>query len=92
MSRWKSPQVAAKHAERAAKEAEQLRKVKHNGRLMIIGAAVVSIGLVVADCFWLKAQAQRRREEHEKIRHRQVQTNAPPLVSNAGNTNSTQSP
>lgn len=36
MSRWKSPQAAAKHAERAAKEAEQLRKQKRKGRLMLI--------------------------------------------------------
>ncbi len=92
MSRWKSPQVAALRAERAAKEAEQDRKMMRKSRLMIIGVAVLSIGLVVTDYFWLKSRALKRREEHQRIDHRPVQTDAPPRVSNLSNTNSAQVP
>jgi uncharacterized protein YgiM (DUF1202 family) len=83
VKRWKSPQVAAKRAERAAKEAEKKRKEKRNTRLMIIGWAVVTIGLIVGDYFWLKARAQRRKAEHQQRFHQK--TNALPLaVTNSG--------
>lgn len=75
MKRWKSPQVAAKLAERAAKEAEKNRKEKRNARFMIIGWAIVTISLIVGDYFWLKARAQKRREQHMQTRHRTAQTN-----------------
>ncbi len=92
MSRWKSPQVAALRAERAAKEAEQARKMKRKSRLMIIGVAILSIGLVVTDYFWLKARAQKRREEHMRTRHRPAQTNDAVRVPITGNTNLNQKP
>lgn len=92
MSRWKSPQVAAKRAERAAKEAEQSRREKRNSRWMIIGLAVVSISLVIGDCFWFKAQAQKRREQHMQTRHRAAQTNDVIHVPNTGSTNSSPIP
>ena len=92
MSRLKSPQVAAKQAERAAKQAEQLRKEKRNSRWMIIGLAVVSISLMVGDYFWLKARAQKRREQHMQTRHRAAQTNDAVHVANPGSTNSSQLP
>jgi uncharacterized protein HemX len=93
MSRWKSPQVAAKRAQRAAKETEQRRKEKRNGRLMIIAFVTVSVGLTVADYFWLKARAARQREEHQRIYHRQIQTNSPASpVGRGGKTNSTETP
>jgi cytoskeletal protein RodZ len=76
MSRWKSPQAAAKHAERAAKEAAQLRKEKRNSRLLIIGVALASILLIFADYLWLRARARQRREQHERQFHH-GQTNAP---------------
>ena len=85
MSRWKSPKIAAKRAERAAKEAEENRKEKRNARLMIIGWAVVTIGLIVGDCYWLKARAQRRKTEHQRIYHQK--TNASPPSARSGETN-----
>lgn len=81
MSRLKSPQTAAKHAQRVALEAGQRRREKRNSRLMIIGLALVSISLVVADYFWLKARAQKRREEHRQRQHQRAQTNSPAVVS-----------
>jgi len=77
VSRLKSPQAAAKQAERAAKDTEQRRREKRNCWLMIIGLALVSISLVVADYFWLKARAQKRREEHRQRQHQRAQTNSP---------------
>jgi hypothetical protein len=77
VSRLKSPLTAAKHAQRAAKKAERLRKEKRNDWLMIIGFALLFVSLVVADYFWLRAQARERREQHEKTHHRPAQTGAP---------------
>jgi len=83
VKRWKSPQVAAKLAARAAKEAEKDRKEKRNARLMIIGWAVVTISLIVGDYFWLKARAERRKAEHQQRFHQK--TNAlPATVTNSG--------
>ena len=92
MSRFRSPQVAAKRTERAAKEAEQRRKESRKSRWMIIGLAVVSIFLMVGDYFWLKARAQKRREEHMRTRHRPTQTNDAVHVTKPGSTNSSQIP
>lgn len=77
MSRFKSPRAAAKQAARDAKDAEQRRREKRNSWLMIIGLALVSLSLVVADYFWLKARAQKRREEHLQRRHQRALTNSP---------------
>ena len=65
MSRWKSPQAATKRTEHMAKEAEQRRNEKRKSWLLIVGVAVASVGLVVADYFWL--------------RHQSMQTNSPAL-------------
>jgi heme/copper-type cytochrome/quinol oxidase subunit 2 len=93
VSRWKSPQTAARHAQRAAKEAEQIRRERRNSRLLIIAFVTVSVGLTVADYFWLKARAARRREEHQRIYHRQIQTNSPAThIPSAGKTNSVETP
>ena len=87
--RWKSPQTAAKLAQRAAKEAEHLHKEKRNWRLIIIGVAMVSIGLIVADYCWLQHRARQRHEQ----RHRQsMRTNSPASsVGQSGNTNTAKS-
>jgi len=77
VSRLKSPQAAAKQAGRAAKQAGQRRHEKRNSLLMIIGLALVSFSLGVADYFWLKARAQKRREEHRQRQHQRAQTNSP---------------
>jgi flagellar basal body-associated protein FliL len=77
VSRLKSLLAAAKLAQRAAKEAKQRRREKRNTWLMIIGLAMVSISLMVGDYFWLKARAQKRREQHMQSRHRPAQTNSP---------------
>lgn len=82
MSRWKSPQAAAKDAERAAKKAEKLRKEKRRSVLTIIGVAIVSLGLCVADYFWLRYQARQRREQHERLYHHKQSTNNPTLQTN----------
>lgn len=87
MSRWKTPQIAAKRAARAAKEAKQRRKENRKSRWMIIGLAVVSISLMVGDYFWLKARAEKRREEHMRTRHRPAQTNDTAHVPNPAGTN-----
>jgi hypothetical protein len=90
VSRLKSPQAAAKQAQRAALEAGQRHREKRNSWLMIIGLALVSISLVIADYFWLKAQARQRREVHLQRRHQRIQTNSPtapvliPESQNAG--------
>ena len=69
--RWKSPQIAAKRAERAAKEAAKLRKEKRKSRLMLIGVVLLMIAAVVADYLWLRTQARQRREQHERLHHHQ---------------------
>ena len=80
MSRFKSPQAAAKQAQRAASEAAQRRREKRNSWLMIIGLALVSVSLVIADYFWLKARAQKRREEHRQSQHHRSRTNSPAVA------------
>ena len=74
MSRCKSPQAAARLAERVAKDAEQRRKEKRRSWLMVAGVAMLSGGLMVADYFWLRYQARQR---HEQRYHRGGKTNAP---------------
>ena len=74
MSRWLSPEKAARRAERAAKDAAHRRKEKRRTWLMVGGVAVASIGLMVADYFWLRHQAKQR---HEQRYHRGGKTNAP---------------
>jgi flagellar basal body-associated protein FliL len=72
-----SPEKAARSAERAAKDAAQRRKEKRRSLMLIIGVAVVSFGLVVADYFWLRYQA---KQKHEQRYHRVGKTNAPASV------------
>jgi hypothetical protein len=74
MSRWLSPEKVARRAERAAKQAEQRRREIRRMWLMIGGIAFVSIGLTVADFFWLR---HRARQQHEQRYHRSGRTNAP---------------
>lgn len=74
MSRWLSPEKAARRAERAAKDAAQRRKEKRRTWLMVGGVAVASIGLMVADYLWLRHEA---KQKHEQRYHRGGKTNAP---------------
>lgn len=74
VSRWSSPETAARRAERAAKGAAQRRKEKRRGVLLVAGVTAVSIGLIVADYLWLRYQARQR---HEQRYHRGGKTNAP---------------
>lgn len=74
VSRWLSPEKAARRAERAAQDAARRRMEKRRTWLMVSGVAVVSLGLVVADYFWLRYQARQR---HEQRYHRGGKTNAP---------------
>jgi hypothetical protein len=76
VSRWKSPQAAAKHAQHVAKEAEQSRREKRKGRWMLIGVALASATLLLGDYLWLKARAQKRREEHLRSQQHRSRTNS----------------
>lgn len=50
---------------------------------MVAGVAVVSLGLCVADYFWLRYQAQQRREQHERLhQYHKHGTNNPTLQTN----------
>lgn len=88
MSRWKSPQTAAKHAQRAVKEAEKTRKEKRNGWLLIMACLLVSGGLTTADYFWMQARAAKREEQHRRIFPRQASTNSLASPARSENTNS----
>ena len=93
MSRWKSPETAAKRAALAAKEAEKVRKLKRISWLLALAVALASIGLMVADYFFLRYAARKR---HERIHpdHRRgtnalsVQTNRPNETIQKSSTNS----
>jgi len=74
MSRWLSPENAARRAERAAKQAEQRRREIRRMWLQIGGVTLFLIGLLVADYFWLRYQARQR---HERLHHRNGRANAP---------------
>ena len=84
MSRWLPPEKAARRAERAAKQAEQRRRDMRRLWLMIGGIALVSIGLMVADFFWLRYRAKQR---HEQRYHRTGRTNAPVSIPMDGGQN-----
>lgn len=65
MSRWKSPQAAAKRAERAAKEAEKLRSENLKSRLLLIGTIVLMVLSLAIYLTW----AFNRINEHRGHRH-----------------------
>lgn len=73
MSRFLSPEKAARRAERAARQAEQRRREKGRMWLMIVGLALVSIALVIADFFWLR---NREKQRHEQRHHYSERTNS----------------
>ncbi len=81
MSRWKSPQAAARRAEHANSVAEQRRKERRRSIALIVGVAVASIGLCIGDYFWLRHQARQKHERRHQHRQRSELTNAP--ASNA---------
>ena len=84
MSRWLSPEKAARRADRAAKQAEQRRREMRRMWLVIGGIALVSIGLMVADFFWLRYRAKQR---HEQRYHRTGKTNSPVSIPMDGGQN-----
>ena len=65
MSRWKSPQAAAKRAERAAKEVEKLRKDNRKSRLLLVGTIVLMVLSLASYLIW----AFNRINEHRGHRH-----------------------
>ena len=73
MSRWKSPQAAAKQAERAAEEAEKFLKEKHKNRLMLIG--VILPMLITWAAFFVFYAYPRLTKPHRQ--HQRAQTNSP---------------
>jgi S-methylmethionine-dependent homocysteine/selenocysteine methylase len=74
VSRWLSPEKGARRVARAAKEAARRRKEKQRSVLLTVAIAVGSVGLMVAEYFWLQYQAKQR---HELRYHRGGKTNAP---------------
>jgi flagellar basal body-associated protein FliL len=62
VSRWLSREKAARRAERAAKDKAQRRKEKRRSLILIVFVAVVSVGLMVADYFWLWHQGKQKHE------------------------------
>jgi len=72
-----SPEKAARRAERAAKDAAQRCKEKRRSLMLIIGVAVASIGLMVADYFWLRHQAKQKHERRHQHQQRSKLTNDP---------------
>jgi flagellar basal body-associated protein FliL len=86
MSRWRSPQIAAKCAARAGKEAEQKRREKWTSWWIVIGLVVFWVSFGIADYFWLRHQARQR---HEQRYHRSGKTNAPASASLDGGQNHT---
>jgi hypothetical protein len=73
-----SPEKAARRAARAAKDAKNARRENRRTVLIILGVAIASMGLMVADYFWQRHQARRR---HEQRYHRDGQTNAPAVAA-----------
>lgn len=74
MSRWKSPQIAVKRAKHAAKAKATRRREMRRSWTLVIGIALVSAGLMVADYFWLRYQA---RQHHERQQQHGGPTNSP---------------
>lgn len=77
MSRWKSPKVAARLAQREVEKAERLRREKWQSILLVSCIGVVSAGLMVADYLWLRHQKRQRQQEHKHYQQPPSKTNAP---------------
>lgn len=77
MSRWKSPQVAAERSERVARNVERQRKRRRRDWLLVIGIAVASMGLMVADYLWLWHEAKVRHERRHQHQQPSKLTNDP---------------
>ena len=77
MSRWLSPEKAARRAERAVQDAAQHRKDRRRSWLMIGGVTVLSLGLMIADYFWLRHQAKQKHERRHQHQQRSKMTNDP---------------
>lgn len=73
VSRRLSPEKAARRAERAAKDAAQRRQEERRGVMLLVGVVLTSLGLLVADYFWLRHEARQRHQHHY---HRDGSTNA----------------
>jgi hypothetical protein len=59
-------------------DAAQRRQEKRRSLILVIGVALVLLGLMVADYFWLRHQA---RQKHEQRYHRGEKTNAPAFAA-----------
>ena len=69
MSRFKSPHVAARRAERAANEAEQLRKEARKNRLMVIGVIMLMAGSFIAYFVFYVMPHWNKAQRHEHHQH-----------------------
>jgi hypothetical protein len=76
MSRWKSPQLAARHAQRAAKAAEQSRRENRKSLLLVMAIAAGLTAIMVGDYLWMSSRAQRRREQYLQRQQHRSQTNS----------------
>lgn len=77
MSRWKSPKLAARLAQREVEKAERLRRERWQSILLVCCIATVSIGLMIADFLWLRHNNRQRQEQHEHSPRHKNKTNAP---------------
>jgi hypothetical protein len=60
VSRWKSPQTAAKLAHRDAMQADAIRKDRRNMLLKLAAILALMITVAVADFIWLQSRMRRR--------------------------------
>ena len=74
MSRWKSPQAAAKRAAQEAEKAEQLRKEKRKSRLMLIGVILLMAVTTTAYFVFYAIPLMKNAQRH---RHHNSPTNSP---------------
>ena len=84
MSRFESPQVAAKRAKRAAKEAEQLHKAARQSRLVLISVILLMVVSTTAYFVLYVIPHWNKVQRHERHQHgRRTNTSAPaasPLI------------
>lgn len=77
MIRWLPPEKAARCAERAAKDAAQRQTARRRCLMLIVDAAFVSVGLIVADYFWLRLRAKQKYERPDQRQQRRKLTSNP---------------
>lgn len=65
MSRWKSPQTAARCAERAAHEAGKLRTENRKSKLILLAAIVLMVLSLAVYSVWTLNRIEQRGLRHQ---------------------------